>query len=176
MMTIRKMLGSLRGRHIAIAVSVIFALACQRSDAKSSATGSVADIRPDVLPVMLNKDLPFRYPPALYAEKTQGNVTLRLYIDTSGMVVNDSTHVAESSQVAALDSAAVKGARELRFVPAKLDGKAIAVSILFPVYFRHPEVAAPPGDSVLKHGGDTMKPQDTPKSVPKSVPTLGKHQ
>ena len=35
--------------------------------------------QPDVAPVMLNKELPFRYPPALYAQKVQGNVTLRIY-------------------------------------------------------------------------------------------------
>src|SRR6266516_2437219 len=37
--------------------------------------------QPDVAPVMLNKELPFRYPPALYAQKVQGNVTLRIFID-----------------------------------------------------------------------------------------------
>lgn len=106
--------------------------------------------RPDVLPVMLNKDLPFRYPPALYAEKTQGNVTLRLYIEKDGSVVDDSTRVAESSNVPMLDSAAIKGAHALRFLPAKLQGAAMPVSILFPVYFRHPEANPMPGDSTLK--------------------------
>jgi len=120
----------------------------------ASDSGTVVEVssgtRPDVLPVMLNKELPFRYPPALYAEKTQGNVTLRLYIDSAGAVVDDSTHVAESSNVPALDSAAIKGSRELKFVPAKLNGAAMPVSILFPVYFRHPEAAPPAGDTVLK--------------------------
>jgi TonB family protein len=105
--------------------------------------------RPDVLPVMLNKDLPFRYPPALYAEKVQGNVTLRLYIDEEGDVIDDSTHVVESSNMPLLDTAAVKGARELKFVPAKLRGTPMAVAILFPVYFRHPEVKPPPSDTAL---------------------------
>ena len=41
--------------------------------------------RPDVLPVMLNKELPFRYPPALYAKKVQANVTLRVFIDKEGL-------------------------------------------------------------------------------------------
>ena len=40
--------------------------------------------RPDEMPRMLNTELPFRYPPALYARKVQGNVTLRLYIDRDG--------------------------------------------------------------------------------------------
>ena len=114
-------------------------------------------VQPDVLPVMLNKDLPFRYPPALYAEKTQGNVTLHLYIDKNGAVVPDSTRVAESAKVPALDSAAIKGARELHFVPAKLRGVPMPVSILFPVYFRHPEASPPAGDTVLGARTDSSK-------------------
>ncbi len=50
--------------------------------------------RPDTMPMMRNKDLPFRYPSALYAQKVQSNVTLRIcrsdrpapidYLDGSG--------------------------------------------------------------------------------------------
>lgn len=105
--------------------------------------------RPDELPVMLNKELPFRYPPGLYAQKVQGNVTLRIFVDSAGQVVTDSTHVAETSGFAALDSAAVKGSRELRFNPAKTRDASVPVSILFPVYFRHPEAPPLPGDSAI---------------------------
>lgn len=114
---------------------------------------------------MLNKDLPFRYPPSLYARKVQANVTLRLYIDQEGQVVSESTHVAETSTYAPLDSAAVRGSRDLRFIPAKTRGVAVPVSILFPVYFRHPEAPPLPGDTVLKGArtsaattADTAKP------------------
>ncbi len=106
--------------------------------------------RPDVLPVMLNKDLPFRYPPSLYARKVQANVTLRVFIDKEGLVVSESTHVAESSGIPSLDSAAVKGSSELRFIPAKTRGETVPVSILFPVYFRHPDALPLPGDTILK--------------------------
>ena len=105
--------------------------------------------KPDELPKMLNGDLPFHYPPALYARKVQGNVTLYLYIDRNGQVTPDSTRIEESSGYAALDSAAVKGSQELHFIPAKLRGEPIGVSILFPVYFRHPEAHALPGDTIL---------------------------
>ncbi len=98
---------------------------------------------------MLNKELPFRYPPGLYAQKVQGNVTLRIFVDSAGQVVADSTHVAETSGFAALDSAAVKGSRELRFNPAKTRDSSVPVSILFPVYFRHPEAPPLPGDSAI---------------------------
>ena len=106
--------------------------------------------RPDELPTMVNKQLPFRYPPALYAQKVQGNTTLRIHIDANGKVDPDSTSVVEPSGVAALDSAAVVGARELRFVPAKKDGAGVAISILFPVYWRHPDAPPLPGDTILK--------------------------
>lgn len=108
---------------------------------------------PDEVPKVLNSDLPFRYPAALYARRVQGNVTLRLYVDTTGQVRADSTRIEESSGYAALDSAAIKGSHELRFVPAKLRGEALAATVLFPVYFRHPEAHALPGDTILnKHG------------------------
>jgi TonB family protein len=106
--------------------------------------------RPDEMPALLNAELPFRYPAALYARKVQGNVTLRLYIDRDGRVLADSTQVDEPSGFPALDTAALKGSRELHFVPAKLRGEAIPISILFPVYFRHPEARPLPGDSVLQ--------------------------
>ena len=105
--------------------------------------------RPDEHPVMVNAELPFRYPPALYTRKVQGNVTLRLFIDRDGLVLADSTRVEESSGYSSLDSAAVKGSQELHFIPAKLRGEPLGVTVLFPVYFRHPEAAPLPGDTVL---------------------------
>jgi TonB family protein len=107
---------------------------------------------PDEVPRMLNTELPFRYPAALYARKVQGNVTLRLRIDRDGQVSADSTRIEESSGYVALDSAAVNGSQELRFVPAKLRGEPMPVTILFPVYFRHPDAHALPGDTILKRG------------------------
>lgn len=118
--------------------------------------------RPDELPVMLNKELPFRYPPALYTQKIQGNVTLRIFVDTAGQVVADSTRVAETSGFAALDSAAVKGSRDLKFNPAKTRDDPVAVSILFPVYFRHPDAAPLPGDSAITRNVPAPAPSRTP--------------
>jgi TonB family protein len=70
----------------------------------------------------------------------------------------DSTRVAESSGYPSLDSAAVAGSRELSFVPAKRRGEAMPVSILFPVYFRHPEAAALPGDTILQRPPAVTRP------------------
>ena len=119
--------------------------------------------QPDVAPVMLNKELPFRYPPALYAQKVQGNVTLRIYIDSNGAIVPDSTRVAETSGFSALDSAAMKGSRDLKFDPAKTQGQPVPVSILLPVFFRHPDAPPLAGDSVIKR--DSTDASSTAKSV-----------
>ena len=134
-----------------VTVVIVAALisACSKGAESGDAFSGVGP-RPDVLPVMLNKELPFRYPPSLYSQKVQANVTLRVYIDKEGQLVAESTHVAESSGYPPLDSAAVRGSNELRFIPAKTRGQAVPVSILFPVYFRHPEAPPLPGDTILK--------------------------
>jgi TonB family protein len=105
---------------------------------------------PDELPVMLNREPPFQYPAALFAQKIQGNVTLRIFIDRHGRVRPESTRVEASSGYASLDSSAVTGTHDLRFRPAKLNGQPMAVSILFPVFFRHPGASPLPGDTVLR--------------------------
>ena len=132
-------------------VLVVFQLGCiDKDDAKKMIEALQSSTVPDSLPVMQNSELPFRYPPELYAQKVQGNVTLRIHIDTGGRVQSESTTVVESSGYAALDSAAVTGSRVLRFRPAITKGAPLAISVLFPVYFRHPEASPLPGDTVLK--------------------------
>lgn len=139
----------MKGEWIAAAMLTLMLAACQKAGQDGDAFSGVGP-RPDVLPVMLNKELPFKYPPSLYAKKVQANVTLRVYIDKEGQIVAESTHVAESSGFPPLDSAAVRGSNELRFIPAKTRGQAVPVSILFPVYFRHPDAPPLPGDTVLR--------------------------
>jgi TonB family protein len=136
-----------------VALGASIGLVACRSEPRSNAVNVPAardpGPRPDEMPSLVGTELPFRYPAALYARRAQGNVTLRLYIDRDGRVVSDSTRVDSTSGFGALDTAAIAGARDLRFVPAKLHGEAIPVSILFPVYFRHPEARALAGDSNL---------------------------
>lgn len=133
---------------------------CRKDEDGKDAFSGVGP-RPDVLPVMLNKDLPFRYPPSLYSKKVQANVTLRVFIDKEGQIVSESTHVAESSGYPALDSAAVRGSNDLRFIPAKTRDLAVPVSILFPVYFRHPDAPPLPGDTILRKTGTGTPPANT---------------
>ena len=127
---------------------------CKKGDG-SGLTFQTVGRQPDVPPVMLNKELPFRYPPALYAQKVQGNVTLRIYIDSNGAIVPDSTRVAETSGFSALDSAAMKGSRDLKFEPAKTRSQPVPVSILLPVFFRHPDAPPLSGDSIIKRDSNS---------------------
>ena len=120
-----------------------------------TATGA----RPDTMPVMKNREPPFRYPSALYAQKVQGNVTLRIFIDTAGRVHPESTLVVEPSGYPALDSAAIRGSQELVFIPAKKRAEPMAVSVLYPVYFRHPEAAPLPGDTILQRYPKPVRPK-----------------
>ena len=142
-----------RGR-VAFAATVLVVLAAAGCDTKGAAKTAIDAMwegpKPDELPRVLNTELPFHYPQALYAQKVQGNVTLRIWIDEHGNVKPESTRVVETSGYSALDSAAVRGSEALRFVPAKLQGEPLALGILFPVYFRHPEAAPLPGDTILK--------------------------
>jgi protein TonB len=148
---------------------VILLAGCKKGD-DSTLSFQTVGRQPDVAPVMLNKELPFRYPPALYAQKVQGNVTLRIFIDSNGAIVPDSTRVAETSGFNALDSAAMKGSRDLKFEPAKTRGQPVPVSILLPVFFRHPDAPPLAGDSIIKRdsaitASSTVKSVDTAKAA-----------
>ena len=111
---------------------------------------NASDLAEGTVPRMLNVEPPFRYPTELYARKVQGNVTLRLHVDSTGRVRPESTSIVTSSGFAALDSAAVHGAAALRFAPALRDGHPVGRSIRFPVLFRHPTAPPLPGDTVLR--------------------------
>lgn len=143
-------------RIIALPAMVVLLARCTGGDGQREPSSTRKAITtaitgaPDELPSLTNREPPFRYPPELYARRVQGNVTLRLFVDSTGGLVADSTRVEESSGHAALDSAAVKGSHDLRFNPARRRGSAIAVSLLYPVYFRHPEAGPMPGDSILR--------------------------
>jgi TonB family protein len=87
-------------------------------------------------PVAINPVSPVRYPPALLAQGIEGRVLLRLFVDSAGNVVPDSTRLAESSGYPALDSAALVGSPELRFSPALLQGRPVPAPFLQPIQFR----------------------------------------
>ena len=144
-------------RHCSLAAFALLSLlpACIDKRTAQAAVDAIqaGPTKPDVLPRIKSTQLPFHYPRDLYERKVQGNVTLRIFIDSAGRVHPESTMVVEPSGYPALDSAAVAGVPLVDFTPATLRGAPMAVTILFPVFFRHPEAAALPGDTVLKKKG-----------------------
>jgi protein TonB len=101
-------------------------------------TPATADQPRELPPVALNAQTPVEYPPALFDQGIEGTVILRLYADSTGKLVLDSTRVQESSGYPALDSAAIAAAPSLLFAPARSDSTPVAASFLQPIYFRHP--------------------------------------
>ena len=87
----------------------------------------------------LNSESPIQYPPRLFDQRVEGDVVLRLFLDSTGRLAPDSSRVAESSGYPALDSAALAGAKRLRFAPARRRGVPVATMFLQPIEFRHPE-------------------------------------
>lgn len=151
-----------------VGTGTLAATACgkgSRNDESGAAGGSGApsDQEP---PVALNADSPIQYPPRLYDQKVEGDVVLRLFVDSAGRLLPESTRVAESSGYSALDSAALSGARKLRFAPARRHGLAIATAFLQPVEFRHPQA----GGAVLKGEPDTTKPRPAQPLPPPAAP------
>jgi TonB family protein len=98
----------------------------------------------DQPPVAVNPVSPVEYPTALREKGIEGRVLLRLYADSQGTLVAESTKVAESSGYPALDSAAMAGAPKLRFSPARRNGRPVAGAFLQPVRFRNPRARSTP--------------------------------
>jgi len=92
----------------------------------------------DQPPVAVNPVSPVEYPRALLAQRIEGRVLLRLYADSAGTIIPDSSRVAESSGYPALDSAALAAAPRLRFSPALHGGWPVAGPFIQPVQFRVP--------------------------------------
>jgi TonB family protein len=127
-------------------VVLLTVAACHKGRATDGAGGSAETARGFEPPVITNAESPVRYPPALYEQRIEGTVVLRLYVDETGALVRDSTRIAESSGHAELDSAALAGVATMRFAPARLEGVPVAAAFLQPVQFRHPQANAPGGD------------------------------
>jgi TonB family protein len=123
-------------------------LACTRQDdgtMRLTDHSAAPPVRPaEEPPVAINPISPVRYPGALLEQGIEGRVLLRLYVDSAGVLLPDSTRIAESSGYPALDSAALAGARELRFSPALLQGRPVAAQFLQPVQFRSPKSRSTP--------------------------------
>ncbi|OGU04337.1 MAG: hypothetical protein A2W29_08145 [Gemmatimonadetes bacterium RBG_16_66_8] len=119
-------------------VTLLLLLGCSRDS--SPFAGESGDQAPRFeAPVLINPESPVSYPEDLFAQRVEGTTVLRLFVDQRGLVVPESTRLAESSGFAALDSAALNGVGDMRFAPARRDGDAVATVFLQPVQFRHPD-------------------------------------
>lgn len=132
----------MRSTRLVLVGLALAGLACGGGDTETES--EAPPIPPPELeaPVALNADSPVSYPPALFDQKIEGDVLLRLFVDSTGRVTPESTRVLESSGYPALDSAALVGARGLKFAPAKRRGIPVATSFVQPIEFRHPQGAA----------------------------------
>ncbi|MFL5517973.1 MAG: energy transducer TonB [Gemmatimonadales bacterium] len=138
------------GRMVLGAVALGVGLAsCTARDDGTVALGNdqpaaASDEPVDLPPVAINPVSPVLYPPALLEQGIEGRVLLRLYVDSQGRLVGDSSRIAESSGYPALDSAAVQGAPSLRFSPALRRGRPVSAPFLQPVHFRNPRTRSAP--------------------------------
>src|SRR5213594_5019472 len=146
-------------------VLVAFALtACRGGSQQSSGQTSQAAPPESEAPVALNPDVPIAYPPALFEQKVEGDVTLRLFVDFTGKLIPESTRVAEPSGYPALDSAALAGAATLKFAPAKRHGVPVATEFLQPVEFR--QVGTTRTGTVTLPPGPAATPVPPPANAP----------
>lgn len=79
---------------------------------------------------------PFHYPEELWDAGVEGETVLRLWVNEEGAV--DTVRVERTSDYAAFDSAAVNGARDLRFQPARQAEADVGTWVLLPVQFDLP--------------------------------------
>jgi protein TonB len=84
-------------------------------------------------PSPLSASVPIDYPLDLWDQGVEGSSMLRVRVTDMGDV--DSVVVMESSGYAAFDSSAVRGARTLKFSPARQGDKRIEVWAHVPVHF-----------------------------------------
>ena len=158
----------MRGRTLALAgLLAVGPPACRQAPPAEQSGSGAPGVPPDQEPpVALNADSPIQYPPRLYDQKVEGDVMLRLFVDSTGRLLPESSRVAEPSGYPALDSAALSGSRKLRFAPARRHGLSIATAFLQPVEFRHPPAGGGAGGALSKGEPDTTRPRPAPVPPP----------
>lgn len=111
-------------------------------------------------PELLSLDSPFTYPVQLWDEGTEGETVVMVRVTDMGGV--DSVYVLESSGQPAFDSAAISGARELRFAPGRRDDRRVTTWARLPVRFTIDGAAAHQTDAAAAMDGAADQPGGTP--------------
>ena len=122
-------------RGVLQGIAALALCGCARPAPPPEQGGAPPDQEP---PVAVDPDSPIQYPPKLYDQSVEGDVVLRMFVDSTGRLVAESSKVAESSGYPTLDSAALAGAQRLHFAPARRHGLAVATAFLQPIEFRRP--------------------------------------
>lgn len=146
------------------AVGLMAAAACGGATPQSDPQAGQTAPPESEAPVALNPDVPIAYPPALFEQRVEGDVMLRLFVDSAGTLIPESTRVAEPSGYPALDSAALAGSAALRFAPAKRHGVEVATAFLQPVEFR--QVGTTRTGTVTLPPAPARAPTATPPPAP----------
>jgi TonB family protein len=158
------------------AVVLVAVGACRGSSPQSDTTSQAPPPEAEA-PVALNPEVPIAYPPGLFERKVEGDVTLRLFVDSTGKLVPESTRIAETSGFPGLDSAALRGSKALQFAPAKRRGIPIATAFLQPVEFRQVgttrtgTVTIPPAPPPAAAPAPTQAPALAPAPAPAPAQT-----
>ena len=126
-------------------------IVCAALTVLAAACGSDA---PLVLPVAVQQqERPFVYPERMWDEGVEGQAVVMVHVTTEGAV--DSVYVRNTSGHEALDSAAVQGARTLRFQPGRRGEDPVDVWVRLPVRFSKTPPAAGEGDAAPARGTGT---------------------
>ena len=99
--------------------------------------GCGGEAEPVTEPEAISTTSPFEYPIELWDGRLEGETVVMVYVLATGAV--DSVYVLETSGHAAFDSAAVRGAKKLRFAPGRRGEDRIDMWARLPVRFSMPD-------------------------------------
>jgi|GEM_PF-6278814 len=103
-----------------------------RPSAPSTNQDASVGVRGNTPPVPMNNRPP-TYPARALADRLEGTVTLRLSISSEGAI--DRLEIDLSSGYSVLDASAISAVRSWRFVPAKQNGRPVAMIVYLPIRF-----------------------------------------
>jgi protein TonB len=118
-----------------------------------AALAGCASDAPLVLPVPVEQESPFIYPEALWDEGVEGQAVVMVHVNEGGAV--DSVYVRSTSGYEAMDSAALQGARVLRFEPGRRGAEPVPVWVRLPVRFSKTPPAPGETDAARPRGTGT---------------------
>lgn len=108
-------------RHRSLVVSVLLLAACEQAE------------EPLRQPVPMGERNPVEYPVSMWDQRVEGETVVLMLVNERGDV--DSAYVERSSGQTAFDSAALAGARQLRFTPGRRGDRYMAMWTRLPVRF-----------------------------------------